>query len=412
MLSRYLPWILVGIVTVVSSAQFLTRRYSEWESVYVPTAQRLADGSPLYLEGDPYLYPPFVAVLALPWTAVPAWLGRLVWFAVSAWSVAVVVGLGWRIAGGTAQETTPRDWLTWALGLACGGLYLQNSWAHQQTDLLLLALQIVGLWLLMRQRETSAGLLFGLAAAIKCTPLLWLPFLIWRGRWAGALTLVVVGLGVSLLPDLWVRAPEGTWLGQYARRVAAPDRPIGVWGTDPLYNQSLAGTSLRWLAVETVAQPGGGLQTRFHPDRLDSIGQRRVLMLLAGLLLVVTLVCAGRPGSVAPEALAWEGATVLLLALLLSPMSGPAHFGGLTLAGFLLARAGGRSKFLALLVAGLSLLSAKDLVRTAVYDHALFYGHITFSTLLLLGGCWWGRWSVRQETNEPKSATEPRARVA
>ena len=408
MLVRHAPWMLLGVAVLACLVPFLVRRYSEWESVYIPAAQRLVAGQPLYQDGDPYLYPPFVAVLALPWTAMPAWLGRVVWFVVCATSVWLVVRLGWKLTG---EHPHHRDWWTWLIGLGCGGLYLQNSWAHQQTDVLLAGMQILALWLLVKQRDGAAGVLFGLAAAIKCTPLLWLPFLIWRGRFGAALVLVGVGLGASLLPDLWVKAPTGTWLGHYAQRVLDPNRPMGIWGSDPIYNQSLAGSSLRWLAVEAVAQPGGGVQTRFHPENLDAGLHRRGLLVVAALLLLTTLFCAGRPGAVPPEALVWEGATVLLLALLLSPMSGPAHFGTQILAGFLLARSGGWGRVLALSVALLSLLSAKDLVRSTVYDYALFYGHITLGTLLLLGGCWFGRWSVHAVSplGQPTPAPVPQA---
>ncbi|MFQ3594135.1 MAG: glycosyltransferase family 87 protein [Gemmataceae bacterium] len=276
------------------------------------------------------------------------------------------------------------------MGLLCGGLALQNSLAHQQTDVLLAACQLSALGMLLRQRDVIAGGLLGLATAIKCTPLLWLPYLLWRGRVRAGSALVGVALGASLLPDLLVSAPSGSWLQEYARRVAAP-RPMGVWGTDPIYNQSLAGTTLRWLAVDVERQHSGGLQTHFRSQTLDTTQHSLVVLLLIGWLLLLTLACVGRPGPVPREALPWEGAMVLLLALLLSPMSGPAHFGTQILAGFLLARSGGLGQRIAIVVAAISLLSAKDVVRVTVYDYALYYGHLTLGCLMLLVGCWWGR---------------------
>ena len=394
MLWRLVPWLGVGLAATACFVPFLLRRYSEWESVYVPAAQRLLLGQPLYLDHDPYLYPPFAAIMALPWAMMPAWLGRLLWLALNAGCLGLILGLGWKIAGGSREDTSRRDWWAWAIGLGCGGLALQNSLAHQQTDVLLAALQIAGLWLLMQRRDALAGTLFGLAAALKCTPLLWLPYLLWRARWRGVVALITVGLGVSLLADLWVKPNSGTWLEQYAQRVSTA-RTLGVWGTDPIYNQSLVGSLLRWSTVQVQAQPGGGLRTHVCPEALDHSGHHQMWIPLVGCLLVVTLVCVGRPGEVTPEALAWEGACVLLLALLLSPMSGPAHFGTQILAGFLLARGTGVTRLLALLVAVLSLLGAKDLVRATVYDYALYFGHWTIGCLLLLVGCWWGRYRVK-----------------
>jgi hypothetical protein len=400
MLGRLVVWLGVGLGTTACFVPFLTRRYSEWESVYVPAAQRLLLGQPLYLDHDPYLYPPFAAIVALPWTVMPAWFGRLVWLALNAGCVWLILRLGWKIAGGSRDDSSWHGGWAWTIGLGCGALALQNALAHQQTDVLLAAWQIAGLWLLMQRREAVAGTLFGLAAAMKCTALLWLPYLCWRAQGRGAVALIGVGLGVSLLADLWVKPNSGTWLEQYAHRVSSA-RTLGVWGTDPIYNQSLAGTLLRWSTVHVQSQPGGGLRTHVCPETLDNFNCRQMLMPLIGCLIGVTLVCAGRPGVVTPEAMAWEGACVLLLALLLSPMSGPAHFGTQILAGFLLARCTGGTCLLALLVAVLSLLGAKDLVRATVYDYALYFGHWTIGCLLLLAGCWWGRYRIQGIPSTP-----------
>ncbi|MGL4553264.1 MAG: glycosyltransferase family 87 protein, partial [Gemmataceae bacterium] len=249
--TRTLPWIAVAAAAVACSAGFLGRRYSEWESVYIPAAARLWAGEPLYRANETYLYPPLASFLALPWLSLPPAAGRAAWFAVSALSVWTVLRLGWGLAGGSRRDESAGDWGAWAAGLACGGVFLQNSWSHQQTDVALAALQLAGLALLVRGRSLGAGALFGVAAALKCTPLLWMPYLVWRGRFAAAGLMLAVAAGTSLLPDLIARPPAGTWAGVYVARLAEHGQtaPLGVWGTDPLYNQSLAGTSLRALAV-------------------------------------------------------------------------------------------------------------------------------------------------------------------
>src|SRR5437764_38405 len=64
---------------------------------------------------------------------------------------------------------------------------------------------------------------FGLAAAMKCTALLWVPYLVWRGRPAAAAWVMVVALGVNLLPDAVSTPPSGRpWLGEYAVRYLRP----------------------------------------------------------------------------------------------------------------------------------------------------------------------------------------------
>jgi hypothetical protein len=83
---------------------------------------------------------------------------------------------------------------------------------------------------------------------------------------------------------------------------------------------------------------------------------------------------------------------VLLLMVLLSPMSSKAHFGTLILPGFCLARAALRSQCQLLkgVLAGtvlLGLLCNKDPLGERLYTLSLWYGLVTWQTLLLLVGC-------------------------
>jgi hypothetical protein len=81
-----------------------------------------------------------------------------------------------------------------------------------------------------------------------------------------------------------------------------------------------------------------------------------------------------------------------MLMLLLSPMSSKAHFGVLVVPGFVLGRAALRSgsRFLwacFLVSVALALLSNKDPLGEKLYTLTLWYGTVTWQTLLLLIGC-------------------------
>src|SRR5262249_2356088 len=89
---------------------------------------------------------------------------------------------------------------------------------------------------------------------------------------------------------------------------------------------------------------------------------------------------------------ALECGIVLLLMLMLSPMSSKAHFGTLLVPGFCLARAAlsSRSRLLAAVLLGavlLAVLSNKDPLGERLYTLSLWYGVVTWETLLLLAGC-------------------------
>jgi hypothetical protein len=88
---------------------------------------------------------------------------------------------------------------------------------------------------------------------------------------------------------------------------------------------------------------------------------------------------------------------VILLMLLLSPMSSKAHFGVLVLPGLCLGRtatAGRRRLIGALLLAAVALgfASYKAPLGERLYSVSLWYGMVTWQTVLLLVGCLVALW--------------------
>jgi hypothetical protein len=333
----------------------------------------------------------------------------------------LVARWSWRLAGGCTLEgdrpADRRERLILWLGVACGFRYLFNCLDHQQTDLLVGALVIGGCLALTRARFWLAATTLGVAAAIKCTPLLWCPYLAWRGRWLSAVWLLCVAVGVNLLPDL-VHTPgeQGVWLTRWVAHFIAPlskrDFYPGQWCSALIFNQSLSGTGNR-LLLTTWEQTADGLEviTRaHHPGPLVFKG---VLYGAEALLLLGVVLALGRrrlqaaemnrSSEPAPEVL--EFSVVLLLMLLLSPMSGKAHFGIMLLPSFCLARLAVRQGhwllWTLLLVAITASLSSLEGVLGKTFGfYSLWSGSLTWSVLLLLIGC--AGWLWRATSAHPK----------
>jgi hypothetical protein len=402
------PYSLAAAAVLLALAvPFCRRADSEWEEVYLPAARRLARGEALYRAEENYLYPPFMAWAALPFADLPPRTGRLAWLAVNLACGVFLVRGAWRLAGGGPLQgavPAPRtEHLAALLGGACGVCSLQNCLAHQQTDVAIGALLVGGCLLLARGRALAAVTCFGLAAACKCTPLLWLPYFLCRRRPGAAAWLACVALGANLLPDLLAGPPPGRpRLVDYADRFVLPlarsDRPPGTWGSELIYNQSLSGSCQRWLSTTWV---WGAADCTLAPrPGAPAAGALRGVAYGTGLLLLLGAAwAAGRPlrrvgeakeGEVGAQAL--ECGMLLALALLLSPMSGKAHFGVLLVPGFCLARAAlrGRDRLAGALLAAavsLALLGNKDLLGNRLYTLSLWYGATTWEALLLLLGC-------------------------
>jgi hypothetical protein len=398
------PWTLTAAVLFAAAAfPFCFRQDSEWESVYVSAARLLRQGGDIYRPENGYLYPPFMTILALPFSWLPSLSLRGAWFLLNAFCILVMVRCAWKVAGGPRLEGTPApagEHLAAVLGILCGIVYIQNCLAHQQTDLVIGALLMGGCLLLKQSRVFAAASCFGTAAAFKCTPLLWAPYLLWRRRVGAATWVVVLAAALNFLPDLVHRAtPARSWVAAYAQRFLAPltspHHYIGTWGSDPIYNQSLSGGVHRWFLTELAwSDSNCTIEPRTQPSSpaaLRSLAYGAVL-----LLVLLTLVAAGRPGRVegapAEQRLPLECSAVLLLMLLLSPMSSLAHFGTLILPAFCLARAAMGSRrgisWIAPGTAGLLAVTAsKDLLGERLYTVLLWSGSVTCETVVLLGGC-------------------------
>jgi Glycosyltransferase family 87 len=171
-----------------------TKDYALW----FWAGQQVLAGKDLYPTGpDGYLefiYPPLPAILL----ATPSYFGKIplyldlsllnaaAWWMTSQFSNAM-----------TGVDKVPSPWLAALPGFVTVTSVF-DMFDLGQPNLILLAMMLLGFWLLQRDRPWSAGSLFALATAIKVFPVAVLPYLVWRRRWATAASMVVF-LGIFLL---------------------------------------------------------------------------------------------------------------------------------------------------------------------------------------------------------------------
>lgn len=145
------------------------------------------------VKDDPDPYPPVTYAIFAPLGALPLWAAGLVWYAISLASL-------WGIWRSTVRlldwpaELQPRLW--W---LGAGMLpYVINNLTRGQNAPTLIWLCLAALLLAERSRKFAAGMLIGLAAAIKIVPAVFLlPYLLRREVkvLAGFAVAVVILLG-------------------------------------------------------------------------------------------------------------------------------------------------------------------------------------------------------------------------
>jgi hypothetical protein len=407
--SRRYPYLVAAVALLIGIAcPFLTRRNSEWDDVFVRAANHLREGDGLYHWDEGYVYPPFMAALAMPFTFLPQTIERLAWFLISAGCLVLLCRWAWQLAGGgpipSLRTGSFREHLIWLLGLACGFRYAIDCLTHQQTDLLIGALVIGGCFALFHGRTLLAATCLGVAAGTKCTPLLWCGYLLYRRQWRAGAWLAVVAVGVNLLPELISTPASGRlwlaeWVGRYLAPMAGPTYYPGTWYSDPVYNQSLAGAVNRWFTYDwTWTAEGVTVVPKIDP--VPAVVVKRLLYGIESALLLGALTCLGRRSPARPDSResaplpreVWEYGLVLLLMLLLAPMSSKPHFCTMLLPAFALARVAvvERNRVLGLVLGAAIAIGAvgiKGLLGVDSATVALWWGNVTGSALALLLGC-------------------------
>jgi hypothetical protein len=232
---------------------------------------------------------------------------------------------------------------------------------------------------------------FGIAAAMKCTPLLFALYFLVRGRVLAAGLLLTVFLVASLLPDLIASpADYATWLQKWYAMYLAPmfsvESRFGVWTSGQLFNQSLIGSVHRWCTTGWTLD--GGFAIVPVAPRLSPTAMKLVILAAAAGCSVVSLVTMLRS-----RYSAWHCGIVCCGMLLFSPMSSVAHFGLLVLPAFLLARAVfvERAMLAAVplaLMLGLAAAVNKDLLGAKLYSLGLWYGSAMAGALVALLSGW------------------------
>ncbi len=413
------PYTLLATILFVALAlPFLRKVDSQFDNVYLRAANHLQAGDDLYRLEDGYLYPPFMAWLAVPFTWLPRLGARVAWYLTNVLCMTLLWRWAWKLSSGPRLEGVNAPWkehFICVLGLACALRFGIDCLQNQQTDLVVAVLVLGGCLLLTSGSglcraaltqplaQLLAATCFGLAAGMKCTALLFAPYLLWRGRWLAALWLGVVALGVNLVPNLVSSPPMGgLWLGQWAERYLAhlgrSDVHAGVWGSAVLMNQSISGAAYRWFVTEWTWTPTG-FEITTRADALSPIALKLFVYGFQMLLLSAAALVLGRPGRQRGEAdpaerAPFEFSLVLLLMLLLSPMSSKPHYCTLLLPAFLLAR---RMVLQSDRVAGACLvaailagaLSTKDLAGANLASLVMWLGGVSASAFLLLVGCGW-----------------------
>ncbi|AGZ44207.1 glycosyltransferase 87 family protein [Actinoplanes friuliensis] len=210
-------------------------------SVYRYGGRLILDGLPLYGSRDPatglaFTYPPFAAVALVALEPVPFWLATAWWTAASVGAMAGTI----LVAGHALGRPVPHRLV--AL-LTVGALALEPVWQNLTFGQINLLLMLAVLIDLVHPDRRWSGVLVGIAAGVKLTPLVFVVLLVLIHRRAAAgrallAFFATIAIGFAVIPG----SAKAYWTDNLieAGRVGPPELA---------HNQSVFGALTRLLDV-------------------------------------------------------------------------------------------------------------------------------------------------------------------
>ncbi len=235
-LYRILTVAAIAITVIICCIQQITRRDGDPE-LFVYMARLLLQGQDIYTipspHGNFYYYPPFFACLNIPLILLPRIMLIILW------AVASVGLLGWSMAafysGMTGQPffslPVKTRWVVCFFSILLTARFIILHFRFGQTNIFVLALTVLGLVWLTRNKKVRAGISIAFSIVIK---LITLPFGFWfLARRSGKVLLGMIlgGLIGVMLPALIVGVKQDVSYHQdWIEKVALNNAPgSGNW---------------------------------------------------------------------------------------------------------------------------------------------------------------------------------------
>ena len=319
-LRRYWPWLTILLVTVAYYHRFIKLPAGMLD--YPHAASCLLQQQPLQVCQLPFTYPPIFAFLMLPFYPLPLWLRDVAWYLITVGATIGAFQFSERIALGVLPSPLNAKELIWfrCLALLLTSKLILAVFENQAYDALVMFFIVAGLAALMSGREAWGGASLAFAAAVKATPLIFLPYLLWKRHFMAAVVFIVVFFVASFAPDLFF-TPRGAQHGYFvAWLIDVAGGSFGVahakfpfWYGSNILNHSLHGAVS--LNIDETKQ-----QT-LHHEVLYTIDA--IFILIVGTMIVLS---PRRNASIAID-----GSLLLISMLMLSPMTSRTHYVTLTL---------------------------------------------------------------------------------
>ncbi|HEX8680043.1 MAG TPA: glycosyltransferase family 87 protein [Chthoniobacterales bacterium] len=306
--------IAIGVLVVVICAVRAISKPTDGDfKLHWGFGQSFLAGEFLYARGHHLGYPPFWAMAHAPLALLPLPIAKAVLLPLGLAALGALLLILRRLASPSFDLTPPQVFWTAAVALILASRYVIRDIAEVgvNTSLVLLTWLAICLW--RNNREVLAATSLGGAIALKCTPMLFAAFFLWKRQWRMAALTAAATACFTLAPVLW-QGPISytehmrTWLANAWQATASGDPGEVMLGAEPVRNMSLGATLAGYLA-----------------GRPPTLRRAFIKVTLVALVGIVMWWSRRRPTNRDDPRLLWEFSAVGIVMLLVSPITWGQH---------------------------------------------------------------------------------------
>ena len=331
-----------------------------------------------------WTYPPLFAFSMIPFVFFPLWMKNAVWYVISISAIYFGFKLCEKVVTKTFSLKFDNKELFWfrTLTFLLSLKFILSVLENQAYDFLIFFFVVAGVYGLFEKKKFSASLGLSVAAALKATPLLFFPYILFKKKWNVFALCVTFFLLFSFLPDFFFTPKDSktgyftTWMRDIARPALPEDRnpESGHFGkeSNPL-NQSLRALVYRIVSLLNLDQ-------QFHG-----------ILYTAYAILLFLMCYVFLKSSKLQNPFVLDASVLIIGMLMFSPMSSKSHFvvlivPNMIITAYLIQQKSFKSisGFLLFLSFALSSLTSKDILGRQLGTMMLNMGSVTISTLILL----------------------------
>jgi hypothetical protein len=291
-------WFWLGITALLLfvSAQY-AHKAVKYRSAFLRWREQILviDGGVDIYQRFQYPNPPIMALMLRPLAAIePPIVGALAWFAIKVVMVVLAFAAMFRMveSGGAAMPAWSR-----ALAVLLSVGPIVGDLTHGNINILILFLVIAALYAFHRGHDLASGVLLALAICCKVTPLLFVPYFLWKRQWKLlAATAMGMGLFLFVVPGLMLGWHENeVQLNSWLNQMVVPFLRDGIVSSEHP-NQSLPGVVTRLLTHSpSFSEYPSGVYSPTEYHNIADIGRegaRWLVRCCQGLFaLMVVLLC-------------------------------------------------------------------------------------------------------------------------